>query len=543
MESLDLNLHQIPVEQIRELIEQYIPLQMCHFYGLIPLSRQDGESPSIVVGMIDPDNLEASDQLYRQLKPHGMEIRPVAIAPEDYQQLVQRYLDDNAQRRTQQQGLAAIDFADDLEAIGGFEELATDTEPDLSTSILDAETAPIIALVNKIFAKALQEGISDIHIEPQAEHLKIRFRKDGILNEAFPPLPHKISSAVISRIKIIANLNIAERRIPQNGHFRRLFEGCKFNFRVSILPSRFGEKIVIRLQECSAKAIALEQLVQNTETHSQIKSLLQHNRGLILVSSHDSPDGKNTLYAMLSECNAETESICLLEHMTEYDFPGVTQIQAIQVKGLDYASPLHALFSQDTDILFVDDIPDRATANILLDTARRSLVVGGLPIEHSEQAIDDLRLSGIENWRIARSLLGTVTQHLLRRLCPTCRVVHHPSPEELEQFGHTTVSLDDIVVHTAKQATPEERCTKTNFCADCGGTGYQGQIAVHEVMLVTEALQHLIAQGSSTETIRNTAIQAGMKTRLSQSLELFWQGATTLEEIERIFTKTIGGNR
>jgi type IV pilus assembly protein PilB len=542
MESLDLNLHQIPVEQIHELIEQYIPLQMCRFYGFIPLSKQDGESPSIVVGMIDPDNLEASDQLYRQLKPHGMEIQPVAIAPEDYQQLVQRYLDDNAQRRAQQQE-SAIDLTDDLEAIGSFEELATDTEPDLSTSILDAETAPIIALVNKIFAKALQEGISDIHIEPQAEHLKIRFRKDEILNEAFPPLPHKISSAVISRIKITANLNIAERRIPQNGHFRRLFQERKFDFRVSILPSRFGEKIVIRLQECSAKAIALEQLVQNTETHSHIKSLLQHNRGLILVSSHDSPGGKNTLYAMLSGCNAKTESICLLEHMIEYDFPDVTQIQAIQAKGLDYVSPLQALFSQDTDILFIDDIPDRATANILLDTARRSLVVGGLPIEHSDQAIDDLRLSGIENWKIARSLLGIVTQHLLRRLCSTCRVVHHPSPEELEQFGDTTVSLGDIVVYTAKQATPEERLSKTNFCADCGGTGYQGQIAVHEVMIVTEALQHLIAQGSSTETIRNTAIQAGMKTGLSQSLALFRQGATTLEEIERTFTKTIGGNR
>jgi type IV pilus assembly protein PilB len=539
MESL--NLHQIPVEQIRELIEQYIPFQMCRFYGFIPLFKQDGESPSIVVGMIDPNNLEASDQLYRQLKPRGMEIRHVAIAPEDYQQLVQRYLDDNAQRLAQQQG-SAIDFADDLDAISGFEELATDAEPDLSTSILDAETAPIIALVNKIFAKALQKGVSDIHIEPQAEHLKIRFRKDGILDEAFPALPHKISPAVISRIKIIANLNIAERRQPQNGHFRRLFQGCKFNFRVSTLPSRFGEKIVIRLQQCAAKTIALEQLVQNTETYSHIKSLLQHNRGLILVSSHASPGGKKTLYAMLSECNAETASICLLDHMIEYDFPGITQIQAIQTKGLDYASPLHALFSQDTDILFVDDIPDQATANILLDTARRSLVVGGLPIEHSDQAIDDLRLSGIENWRIARSLLGIVTQHLLRRVCLTCRVVHHPSTKEFEQFGNTTLSIGDFVIYAAKQATQEERLSKTDLCADCGGTGYQGQIAVHEVMIVTEALQHLIAQGSSTETIRNTAIQAGMKTGLSQSLELFRHGATTLEEIERTFTKTIGSN-
>jgi type IV pilus assembly protein PilB len=536
MESLDLNLHQIPVEQIRELIEQYIPLQMCRFYELMPLSKQEGESPFIVVGMINPNNLEASDRLNRQLKAHGMTIQPMAIAPEDYQHLMQRYLEDNAQRSAQQR-IADLDLADDLEAIGGFEGLTDEPEPDLSASLQDAETAPIIALVNKILVKALQEGVSAIHIEPQAEHLRIRFRKDGVLSQAFPPLPRKVGPAVISRIKILANLNIAERRCPQNGQIRRLFQGCKFAFRVSTLPNRFGENIVLRLQECAAKAIALEQLVQNTETHSQIKSLLQHNRGLILVSSHDSPGGKNTLYAMLSECDAAVESICLLEHMIEYDFPGVNQTQAIQDKGIDYASPLRALFNQDVDILFVDDIPDQVTASLLLDTARRSLVVGGLPIEQSHQAIDDLRLGGIENWKIARSLLGIVTQQLLRRVCPACRVVYHPSAEELGQFGDATLSTGNIVVYTAKKPNQEERLTKANICKNCSGTGYQGQISVHEVMMVTESLQHLIAQGSSSEAIRNAAIQAGMKTGLSQSLDLFVQGATTLEEIEQTYKK------
>jgi type IV pilus assembly protein PilB len=534
MESHDLNLHQIPPEQIRDLIEQYIPLQMCRFYGLIPLSKNDGASPEMVVGMKNPDDLEASDRLHRQLKPHGMEIRPIAIAPEDYQQLMQQYLDDNAQRQAQQRVLA-VDLADDLEAIRGFEEWDNDTETDLNTSLLDAETAPIIALVNKIFAKAVQEGVSDIHVESQANHLKIRFRKNGVLGQAFPPLPRKIIPAIISRIKIVAGLDIAGRRSPQNGQFRQQFQGRKFSFRVSTLPHRWGENIVIRLQECEAQAIALEQLVQNPETHAQIKSLLQHDRGLILVSSHFNPGGKKTLYAMLRECNTETESVCLLERRIEHDFPGITQIQTIQAQGMDYADYLHVLLGQDTDTLFIDDIPDQATANILLDTARRSLVVGGLPIESSDRAIDDLRLSSIEDWRIARSLLGIVSQQLLRCVCPSCRVVYHPKAEELAQFGirESALKSDNIVVYAAKKPTQAEYLAKINICADCNGTGYQGEIAVHEVMMMTEALQHLIAQGSSTAEIRNASIEAGMKTGLSQSLVLLMQGITTLEEVER----------
>jgi type IV pilus assembly protein PilB len=452
-----------------------------------------------------------------------MEIRCVAIAPEDYQQLMQQYLKDNAQRHAQQR-IATVDIA--------FEELAINTEPDISTSILDAETAPIIALVNKIVVKAFQEEVSDIHIEPQSEHLNIRFRKNGILEQAFAPLPRKIISGIISRIKINAGLDTAQRRGPQNGHFQRLFQGRKFDCRVSTLPSRFGEKIVIRLQECAANPSNLEQLVHNPATHSQLKSLLQYNRGLILVSSHSNLGSKNTLYAMLTECDAKTKSICLLEHKIEYDLPGITQLQPLQEKGMDYASLLHMLFSQDTDIVSVDDIPDTAAATLLLDIARRNLVMGGLPIEFSEQAITDLRLSGIEDWKIARSLLGIVTQHTLRRVCPTCRVVYHPSAKEIEQFGDHALSTGDIV-YIAKQATLEERLTQTDLCANCGGIGYQGQITVYEVMIVDERLQHLIAEGRSTEAIRNAAIQAGMDTILSQCLELLRDGDTTLEEIER----------
>jgi type IV pilus assembly protein PilB len=536
MESFDPSLHNIPIEQIRELIKQYIPLEMCRCYELLPLIKEDGESPSILVGMMNPDDLEALDRLKRLLRPQELEMRRMAIAPEHYQQWMQQLLNENAQDLPQTQ-VVRFSLDDEVAAIAGSEELANEGEQNFGMALQGAETASVVAIVNKILAKALQEEVSAIHIEPQAEHLRIRFRKDGALSQAFPPLPRQIIPAVITRLKIIANLDISERRCPQNGRVRRLFQDRKFDWCVSTLPTRFGEKIVIRLQECAANPLKLEQLIQNPETQVLVKTLLQCNIGLILVSRHPYSGGKNTLYAMLSECNTEVENVSSLEDRIEYDFPGVSQIQILQDKGMDYASCLNALLNQDADIIFVDDIPDQATARTILDTARSCLVVAGLPIESSEQAINDLRLRGLEDWRIARSVVGIINQQLLRCVCSACRVVYRPRPEELRQFGVSTLSVSNTIVYAAKKPTQDERLTKT-ICSNCGGTGYQGQIAVHEVTIATEELQQLIARGSSTDEIRNAAIQAGMKTGLSQGLEFFLQGVTTLEEIERTFKRT-----
>jgi type IV pilus assembly protein PilB len=535
MESFDPSLHNIPIEQIRELIEQYIPLEMCRCYGLLPLIKEGEKSPSILVGMMNPDDLEALDRLKRLLRSQELEMRRMAIAPEHYQQWIQQLLDENAQDLPQAQ-VVRFSLDDEVAAMTGSEELANEGEQDFDMALQGAETVSAIAIVNKILAKALQEGVSDIHIEPQAEHLRIRFRKDRFLSQAFPPLPHQIIPAVITCLKIIANLDISERRCPQNGRGRRLFQDRKFDLCVSTLPTRFGEKIVIRLQECAANPLKLEQLIQNPETRALVKTLLQCNIGLILVSSHPYSGGKNTLYAMLSECNTEVENVSSLEDRIEYDFPGVSQTQILQDKGMDYASCLNTLLNQDADIIFVDDIPDRITASTILDAARSCLVVAGLPIESSEQAINDLRLRGLEDWGIARSVVGIINQQLLRCVCSACRVVYRPGPEELGQFGVSTLSVNNTIVYAAKKPTQEERLTKT-ICSNCGGTGYQGQIAVHEVTIATEELQQLIARGSSTDEIRNAAIQAGMRTGLSQGLEFFLQGVTTLEEIERIFKK------
>jgi type IV pilus assembly protein PilB len=255
VKSFDPNIHKIPIEQIRELIEQYIPLEMCRCYGLVPLSKNDGESPSILVGMINPDDLEALDRLNRVLPSQGLGIQRIAIASEYYQQLMHQL----------------------------FEALDDAGESDSTLSLQDTEADPsAFEIVNKILAKALQEGVSDIHVEPQAEHLRIRFRKDGVLSQAFPPLPRKMIPAIVSHIKIKANLDIAERRKPQNGVVQYLFQGRRFDLRVSTLPSLFGEKIGVRLQACAASPLTLAQVMQNAEAHTLVKDLLQRKIGLIL---------------------------------------------------------------------------------------------------------------------------------------------------------------------------------------------------------------------------------------------------------------------
>lgn len=269
MEFFDPNTHQIPLEQIRELIDRYIPLEMCRCYGLIPLSKDDGSPPSILVGMMNPDDLEALDRLNRQLKAQGLAVRRIAIASEHYQQLMREFLDENTPHQPVQS--IRFDLDSDLDAIARLEVRVDETDPDLGASLQDAGSASIVGTVNTILAKALQEGVSDIHVEPQAEQLRIRFRKDGVLSQVFPPLPRQIIPGVVSRFKIMAGLDIAERRCPQVGRIRRLFQDRKFDLRVSTLPNRFGEKIVVRLQEYAANPLRLEQVMQKAETRELVK--------------------------------------------------------------------------------------------------------------------------------------------------------------------------------------------------------------------------------------------------------------------------------
>jgi type IV pilus assembly protein PilB len=544
VESLDPELNQIPTNQFSQLIDTLIPVDICRRYRLLPLSRTDTEPPSVLVAMVNPDDLAAQDDLNRILRPQGFSLQRMVITAEDYQRLISQYLDEKVEREKQLEFQSKVDVKSDIEELSYLDlEEAVDDEADLGAALQDAEAAPVIALVNKILVKALQEGVSDIHVEPQEENLRIRFRKDGVLREAFDPLPKKIVPAVTARFKIIASLDIAERRLPQDGRIRRIFDNRKVDFRVNTLPSRYGEKVCLRILDNSATQLGLDKLITDSETLKIVKDMVARPFGLILVTGPTGSGKTTTLYSALAERNSPGVNISTAEDPIEYSLPGITQVQVIREKGMDFASILRAFLRQDPDVILVGETRDRETAKTAIEAALTGhLVLTTLHTNDAASAIARLEEMGVESFMVSSSLIGVLAQRLMRRVCDECRIPYSPSPEELARFGLSTSREDNVVFYRANTLMPEEIPVvraQGNLCPKCTGIGYKGRCGVYEVMRVTENLQSLVTQGAPTERIKEVAVEEGMQTLLSYSLNLVRQGMTTLEEVERVtFTDT-----
>ncbi|MDJ0616653.1 MAG: ATPase, T2SS/T4P/T4SS family [Calothrix sp. MO_192.B10] len=544
VECLDPEVNSIGSSMVAELIENLIPVDICRRHHLVPLSKnEDHNPPSVLVAMVAPDNLEASDDLNRILRPQGLALRRMVITQEDYQQLINQYLDDLASRQKQLEQEKYTDINQDLENLDSLDldDTPDESEDDLGAAMKSAEDAPVINLVNRILAKALHEGTSDIHIEPQEENLRIRFRKDGVLREAFDPLPKKIVPAVTARFKIISNLDIAERRLPQDGRIRRLFEGRKVDFRVNTLPSRYGEKVCLRILDNSATQLGLDKLITDPETLSIVKEMVARPFGLILVTGPTGSGKTTSLYSALAERNDPGINISTVEDPIEYSLPGVNQVQVIREKGLDFGTALRAFLRQDPDVLLVGETRDKETAKTAIEAALTGhLVLTTLHTNDAPGAIARLGEMGIEPFMISSSLLGVLAQRLMRRVCSECRIPYTPTPEELGRYGLSASQDLELTFYKANTLTTEEiQAANGQVCSKCGGVGYKGRCGVYEVMQITENLQTLINEEAPTERIKEVAVEEGMKTLLAYSLDLVRQGVTTLEEVERVtFTDT-----
>lgn len=537
VEFLDPEINQISGAGIANLIDTLIPVDICRRYRLLPISQNNTEPPFVLVAMVDPDNLDAQDNLNRILRPRNLGLQRIVITPEDFGQQISSYLDQQVERQKQQHSQNAVDVSMDIEGFD-LQDAPVEVDADLGAALQDADAAPVIALVNKILVKALQEKVSDIHIEPQEENLRIRFRKDGVLRQAFDPLPKQIIPAITARFKIIADLDIAERRMPQDGRIRRMFEGRKVDFRVNTLPSRYGEKVVLRILDNSSTQLGLDKLISNQESLQIVRDMASRPFGLLLVTGPTGSGKSTTLYSILAERNEPGVNISTAEDPIEYSLPGITQVQVIREKGMDFSSILRAFLRQDPDVILVGETRDKETAKTAIEAALTGhLVLTTLHTNDAAGAIARLDEMGVEPFMVSGALLGVVAQRLMRRVCSDCRIPYTPSATELARFGLSSSKDVSLTLYKANSLQPEqiqEAKAKGQLCSKCGGVGYKGRCGVYEVMRVTERLQELITKGAPGERIKEVAVEEGMKTLLAYSLDLVMEGSTTLEEVERV---------
>jgi type IV pilus assembly protein PilB len=541
VESLDPELSDVSNHQVSQLIDTLIPIDICRRYRLVPLSKNETQPPSVLVAMVDPDNLDAQDDLNRILRPQGIGLRRMVITQEDYQRLISEYLDEQLARQKQQEEQKATDVTrvlEDIDSLDTLQDAPEEGEADLNEALNDAGGAPVIKLVNKILAKALQEDVSDIHVEPQEDYLRVRFRKDGVLRQAFEPFPKKIQPAVSARFKIMAELDIAERRVPQDGKIRRMFQGRKVDFRVSTLPSRYGEKVVLRILDNSQTQLGLDKLITDLDSLKMVREMSSRPFGLILVTGPTGSGKSTTLYSILAERNDPRVNISTAEDPIEYSLPGITQVQVLREKGRDFPSILRSFLRQDPDVILVGETRDIETAKTAMEAALTGhLVLTTLHTNDAAGAIARLDEMGVEPFMVSGALIGVLAQRLMRRVCPDCRLPYAPSAAELARFGLSASNEGEITLYRANALQPEEVSEargRGTLCKTCNGVGYKGRVGVYEVMRVSDRIQTLINESAPTERIRDVAVEEGMITLLSYSLNLVQQGYTTLDEVERV---------
>lgn len=542
VESLDPEINNIDEQEMAQLVDSLIPIDICRRYRLIPLRRL--ESNRILLAMVDPDNLEAIDDVNRILRPKDIGLQRLVVTQQDYDQLLEKYhliqaeLARKREKIAQEKALEKLgdltEIVEDIDAAAG--EVLEKTDDDLSDE--GANQAPVINLVNKILAKALEEDASDIHIEPQENTLRIRFRKDGVLNQAFPPLPKKIMPAAVARFKIMAELDIAERRLPQDGKIRRIYQGRKVDFRVNTLPSRYGEKVCLRILDNSATQLGLDKLITDEQTLQIVRDLASRPFGFILVTGPTGSGKSTSLYSILAELNHPGVNISTAEDPIEYSLPGITQVQVIREKGMDFPSILRAFMRQDPDVILIGETRDKETAKTAIEAALTGhLVLTTLHTNDAAGAIARLDEMGVEPFMISGALLGVLAQRLVRRVCTECRIAYHPTKPELARFGLSAGNEEEITFYKANSLLPDElqeARAKETLCSKCNGSGYEGRVGVYEVMPNSERIQALVNQGATTDRIKEAAVEEGMITLLAYSLNLVCQGYTTLEEVERV---------
>ena len=489
-------------ESVNRAAALTIPVQMAEKYKVIPVSK---EGRKLTLAMVDPTNFYAIDDV-RLLA--GCEIVPMIAREKDVLRAISKVygvtdLVEKAVTRLQPEETLAV------------EQMQT------------AEDAPMIGIVNSLFSQAVRERASDIHIEPQAVELRVRFRIDGVLRE-FSSFPMNIHAALVSRVKIMGHMDISERRVPQDGRIQIQEAGRAIDIRVSTLPTIYGEKIVMRILDKQAVMLDISRLGFSVNNLDIYRRLFTQAYGMILITGPTGSGKTTTLYSTLGELSTPAKNVITIEDPVEYRLEGINQVQVNLKTGMTFAGGLRAVLRQDPNIVMVGEIRDGETADIAIRAALTGhLVLSTLHTNDAPGAVSRLLDMSVEPFLVASSVLGVIAQRLVRLICPKCKQSYTPAADSPERAFLGLAETQEITLY------------RGSGCPECGNSGYKGRMSIHEVMPVSSAIRELITQRRSADEIRAAAVQEGMLCMRDDGIAKVLAGRTTVAEVMRVAYVTL----
>ncbi|MEW4456075.1 ATPase, T2SS/T4P/T4SS family [Bremerella sp. JC817] len=486
---------------------------MAQLYKVIPVSYEE-DMNRLTIATCEPQNLSTQDELRQFL---GYDIKMVVATERDIQKTLDRYYSEDSESF---EGLVR-----DLEGDNDLAKAAAALEGDGPIDITDAEaladSAPVRKLLNMVLLMAIKDHASDIHFEPFEEEFRIRIKADGVLFEMVPP-PRHLAFAITTRIKVMANLDIAERRLPQDGRIELTVGGHPVDLRVSVLPTMFGESVVMRLLDRSVVSLNIEKVGMGEDTLKEFRQVMHKPNGIVLVTGPTGSGKTTTLYSALSELNVITEKLITTEDPVEYDIDGIIQIPIDPDLGNTFANCLRAILRQDPDVILVGEIRDLETGEIAIQASLTGhLVFSTLHTNDAPSTITRLKDMGIPTFMITATVEAILAQRLVRRVCSQCRQEHEPSKDAI------------FLLSMKEEELAGRKFFKGTGCENCNGTGYKGRIGIFELMIMNDNLREMIMRNTSTDELRDEAKKYGMTPLRDAGLALAFDGLTTLDEILR----------
>ncbi len=495
---------EIDAYTIDPAVVKLVPMAMAQQYKLIPLFRVQN---TLTIAMADPLDIYAIDAVRYQT---GYQVQEVIASEKDIEAAIKKYY-------------SMVDSMDRV--ISNLEltqvvELKSDEEEEDFSAEEASDEASIIKLVNMILLQAIRDKASDVHLEPDENVFRIRYRIDGILHEISKP-SLALAPMIISRIKIMADLDVSERRIPQDGRLRLRVDGREIDLRVSVLPTVYGEKAVLRILDSRNAIIELEKLGFHPDTLKRWAKVIKRPEGIILITGPTGSGKTTTLYAVLNTINSLDKNIVTVENPVEYKFPLINQVQINPKVGLTFATALRSILRQDPDIIMVGEVRDVETAEIAIRSALTGhLVLSTLHTNDAPSAVHRLIDMGIEPFLVSSSLIAVMAQRLVRKICPNCKV--------LDEKGMAMLKSGEGTLPRRK------KLYRGRGCRECKGTGYSGRTGIHELLIMDETLRRMVVEKAPADEIRNYAHEHGMRTLREDGMEKVFAGITTLDEVIRV---------